>query len=217
MGLNLAGMGAGFGGWAAGNPSAAGLAGNSLGLQTIATGTSALGNLFEGIGGYQEASYASQVMRQNAQQALEAGQNAEEQAKLHYGAFESRQKAAQASSGVGVNSSSALAVRRSTEEVGAMDEAVIHYNAARQAYGENVQAGLLKRAAGGALTRGIMGAGASLLGGAAALSDKSLSYRLAFGDKSGNPMTIDPTKFADADFMKPFDGSELRSNVPEGF
>jgi len=156
---------------------AQGTAGASLGWGTLATGANVGAQLAEGIGGAQRYEYAAKVAGQNAQAALTAGQEAESASKMKYGALEAEQKAAQAANGIQVTSGTAEAVRRSTEAVSAMDAALIHYNAARQAFGEQTQASLYKQAATGSLIKGALNAGVSFLSGAESLSDKALAYR----------------------------------------
>jgi hypothetical protein len=189
MGLNTAGNNVGS--WA-GSPyySPQSASAGSVGLQTLATGTEALGDIFSGVGGYQQNSYAASVSKQNASAALQAGQNAEIESKLRYGSLEGKQKAEQGASGASVNSPSATSVRTSTEQIGAMDAALIHYNAARQAYGEDTNAALQKRAAGNALSYGLMKTGATLIGGASSLGGKYLQNKLS---GASNPMTLPPT------------------------
>lgn len=176
----LAQAGTGIGAWAAGgDTSAAGLAGRSIQAGTLATGLNVTGDLLEGVGGFQQARFAAQVARQNAASALEAGSYAESASKMKYGALEAEQKAAQGASGVSVDSGSSVAVRRSTEEVGALDALAIRFNASRQAYAENAQAALDERAAKGALGKGLLAAGTSFLSGANSLGDKWLAYRMS--------------------------------------
>jgi hypothetical protein len=194
---NIMGMlGQSFGNWTSqGSGTASGAANNALALGTLATGTNVLGNLFSGIGAAQQAGFASDVARQNAQSALEAGQNAESQSKMRYGALEAKQTVGAAANGVGVNSGSATAVRNSTQEISAMDAALIHYNAARQSYAEGVQSSLDKRASTQDIFKGLYGAGASFLSGASSVSDKYLGFKMsgALQSPGSNPMTIPQT------------------------
>lgn len=174
--LASAGEGIGAAG-AGGDVSASGLATRSLQSSTLATGLNVTGDLLEGLGGFQQAHYAAQVARQNANAALEAGGYEESASKMRYGALEAKQLAGQASSGIQVSSGSPAAVRHSTEEIGALDAMAIRFNASRQAYAENAQAGLDERAGVGALAKGALSAGASFLSGASSLSSKYLSFR----------------------------------------
>jgi len=173
----LANVGAQIGEAFAPAATAGGTAGASLGWGTLATGANIGANLAEGIGSAQRYDYAAKVSGQNAQAALLAGQQAESASKMKYGALEAEQKATQAANGIQVTSGSAEAVRHSTEEISAMDAALIHYNAARQAFGEETQASLYKTAAKGSLIKGALNAGVSFLSGVESLSDKALAYR----------------------------------------
>lgn len=158
---------------------ASGAAAQALGYGTIATGINVGANIAAGIGGLQEAQFASKIAGQNSAAALLAGQEAESASKMKYGALEAEQTTAQAANGVQVDSGSALKTRQSTEAISSMDAALIHYNAARQAYGESTQAMIDKAAGQGALMKGVLGAGASFLSGAQSLSDKWLQYKLS--------------------------------------
>lgn len=158
---------------------ASGAAAQSLGMGTLATGVNVASNIIGGIGGLEQGQFAASVAGRNSGNALLAGQEAEEASKLKYGGLEAKQTVAQAANGVQVGSGSAAATKTSTELVSSMDAALIHYNAATQAFGEAEQ-GSLDRAAGkGALAKGVFGAGASFLSGANSLSDKWLQYKLS--------------------------------------
>ena len=202
----------GFGGTAAGAANA--------GLQwgNVGVGASALSPLLQGVGAFQMDRYSAAVasnnaaiLRQNAGYDIAAGQYEESASKLRTGELVSAQKAAQGANNIDVNVGSPVAVRQSTRDIGAMDAAMIHFNAAKAAYGEQVLAGaedaraaMLKRAAGGALFGGIFGAGTTLLSGASSLAGKAAALRLAFpantaGTNSSAPssdsMNTDTTKW----------------------
>lgn len=165
---------------AAGGTDAAGLASRATGLGSISTGLDVTGDLLQGIGGLQEGRFAAAVARQNAQSAFTAGGYEESASKLKYGALEASQKAAQGANGIAVSSGSPAAVRAATSSIGALDAAMIHYNAARGAYAQTVQAGLDARAGTNALAKGALAAGKDFISGSASLADKWLSYRRDF-------------------------------------
>lgn len=177
--------------------SAQGLANRSIQLGSLSTGLAVAGNLASGIGGYQANRFAAGVARQNAQAELEAGNYAGVTSNLRYGALEHEQVASSASRGVSVDSGATQNIVNSTKEIGAMDALALRYNAARGAYQQNAQAALYDKAAGGALARGFMGAGTSLISGASALSDKWLTYQREFGptipgaDAAPSPQILD--------------------------
>lgn len=175
--------------------SAAGLANRSIQMGSLATGLNVAGNLAEGIAGYQANRFAAGVARQNAQAELEAGNYAGVMSKLRYGALANEQVASSASRGVSVDSGATQNLVSSTKEIGAMDALALRYNAARGAYAQNAQASLLDKAAGGALARGFIGAGTSLISGASALGDKWLAYQREFGPTIGggsSPANLTP-------------------------
>lgn len=166
-------------------------AGNSLNWGAAGTGLDATGQLLQGVGGFQQAAYAAQVAvnnakiaRANAGAAIGAGNYEGAVSKLRTGETISAERVGQAASGVDVNIGSAKLVRESTATLGAMDAAMIHYNAARQAYGENVQASAdeaqskLDRMAGaGALEGSLFKVGSTLLGGASSIGSKYAQYQ----------------------------------------
>lgn len=162
---------------------ASGAAAQSLGYGTLATGVNVGAQIAAGIGGLEQAEFQAKIASGNKSAALLAGQEAESASKMKYGALESSQIVAQAANGVQVREGSAARTVASTEAVSSMDAALIHYNAARQAYDQGLQATVDKKAGQGALAKGIMGAGTSFLSGAQSLSDKWLQYKLSGASK----------------------------------
>lgn len=191
------------------DPTAVGAAQTSLGLGTLATGMNVVGNIFEGVGGAQEARYRASVMDQNARGALLAGQEQEAASKIRYGLMGSEAVASTASRGVGVSGGSAQANYQRIASMGAIDAAMLHANAAREAYGYDTQAALERKAAGNMLLKGVMGAGTSLVGGAYGLSDKWLQYKGTFG--SSNPMTLSSPQAAKMSSVK---GPDFEARTP---
>lgn len=156
---------------------AAGEAGASLGWGTLATGMNVGGAVLQGVGGYQQAQYQSKLTSANAVNATLAGQTAEESSKLRYGGLAAQQVTAAAANGVDVGSGSVKAAVQTTQEIGGLDAAMIHYNALKEAYGLNAQAEVDKKAARLSLVSGGMKAATSFLSGATSLSDKWLQYQ----------------------------------------
>lgn len=179
MGFDPASMGADIGKAFSPVATAGGAAAQSLGYGTVATGVNVAANIAQGIGGLEQANFSAKVAGGNAQAALLAGQEQESASKMKYGGLEAKQVVGAAANGVQVNSGSAARVVQSTEEISQMDAALIHYNAARQAYGDQLQATVDKKAGQGALAKGVFGAGTSFLSGAQGLSDKWLQYQLS--------------------------------------
>lgn len=179
----------GFGG------SAAQTAQGALDWGAAGTGIGAAGGLLSGVGGYQESMYRAQVARnnsnilqQNAAAAVQAGQYEGSASLMRTGNVVAQQKVAQAANGVDVNVGSPAAVRQGTEAIGAMDAAMIHYNASRAAFAENTEAAAQtaqakadESGALGSLALGGFKAANTLIGGATSLGSKWAQQQLAFG------------------------------------
>lgn len=169
--------GAALGSWYAGPGTALSSAQSSLEWGALATGLDVGANIAAGIEGAQAMAYRAKLAREGAGATRLAGQAAESAVKADTTRTVAAQRAAQAASGVDVDSKSAEAVRDATAQVGALDAAMIHYNAAREAYGLDASAAMYKRAGRSALVKGAVGAGLSFLGGARSLGDKWDAYR----------------------------------------
>lgn len=105
-------------------------------------------------------------------------------------------KATQAGSGVDVNKGSAAAVRDTQLEVGQYDQAMIRSNAARKAYGyeveavsEEAKARMAESASSNARTGGKLGALTSLISAGGSVASKWMQYGSTFGkgQSQGNP------------------------------
>lgn len=163
------------------------------GLATAATiGSTVLGAAGALMQGSAEASqhkYQAQVAQNNAQIAeqnytssLLAGNRAESQQKMKVTRLIAGQKADQAANGVDVAVGSAPMVRDSSQAEGDWDALAIRYNAAKQAYGYQVektndlaQADMEKRAAKNAKLKSYIGAASSIIGGAGKLAGNSMA------------------------------------------
>ncbi len=173
----LSEMGAGIGQQWAGGTDAASLARRSMGYGALATGLDVGANIGAGIGAVQQSQYAAKNLNQQSEAVRRAGQYEESAVKGKFTRLEATQKVTQAASGIDTNSKSAVAVRDATADIGAMDAAMVHFNAAREAYGLEKQASLIKRAGAYGAVRGVAGAATSFLSGASSLSDKWLAYK----------------------------------------
>lgn len=132
------------------------------------------------------------IALQNADYARIAGEVSAQESGMKTRAVVGEQKAMQGRSGLDVNRGSLVQVRTSQLEVGAEDEAIIRSNAARKAYGYDVEAAqseaqsrLYTAASSGAKTAGWIGAAGSILGGASSVSSKWLDYQKNFGNTGG--------------------------------
>lgn len=209
MGL-LANLGQAIGGAGVpGSGDAAALGRAGLGYGAGATLLNTAGSLMEGIGGAQQANYAAQVAGQNYKNSLTAGQEQESASKMKFGELESAQKAAFAGNGVGIGGENVRTVVQHTADIGAIDAALIHYNSAREAWGNLANEQLAKSAQRNSLIKGFLGAGASFLGGASALTGKALAFK-QYGVGGGSGGLTVPT----ASNIGPLADPSLSSYIP---
>lgn len=171
---NGAELGAAFAGQ---NPTAQTLAQRSLAFGSLSTGLDTGAAFASGLAQAQQARYAAGAARANATGVQLAGQANESALKMKYTALGASQEAAQAANGVDVGSGSALRVREATANLGALDAAMIHFNAAREAFGLRQEAALYDTAAKNAVIGGALRSGATFLSGAQSLADKWLMYK----------------------------------------
>jgi hypothetical protein len=163
----------------------------SLVAGVAATGMQAVGAAQQGQAASRQAQYQAQVADNNATiqrgmaaDALQRGEVAEQQQREKTAQQISTQRAALASSGTDVNSGSNVNIQGDTAAAGEFDALTIRGNAAREAYGDTVNAmsdtataGLDRSKASAAEDAGMFGAGADLLSGASSVSNKWLSYK----------------------------------------
>ena len=176
---------------ALGYGTAAGAQGSALNWGATSTAVQSAGAFISGVGQAQEQGYRAQVaannsriMQANAGATLAAGEYAEAADKLKTGQFISAQKAQQGANGLDVSGVSQTAVRTSAATVGAMDAAMIHYNAQRAAYGQEQEAATLaaqskldRMGAEGDLEMGALKATSTLIGGAASVGAKYAGWQ----------------------------------------
>lgn len=162
----------------------------------VGIGANVLGSIFSGIGAEragqaqqmtdqfmaQQALYNSQVAKRNAAYASEAGELQAGKYGLGAAARMGQIKASQASSGLDVNSGSALQVQKSQQLVTGIDLDQIRSNAAKTAYNYNVeavqdknQAQLYTMAGSNAAAAGQLGMETSLISGAGSVASKWLA------------------------------------------
>ncbi len=145
-------------------------------MTALGGGLGAIGSIQQGVAASKADKYNAQVAQQNAALATQnaALEGAIGEANVGLAGLKTQQqvgaiKATQAGRGVDVNTGSAKAVQTSQAETGMLDAANIRSNAARQAYGFEVQAtgfendaNLDKANAGKDMTAGVMNAGTAL-------------------------------------------------------
>lgn len=122
-----------------------------------------------------------QIDLQNAEFARQTGEQQATQSGMKSAQQAGQIKVAQAASGFDVRSGSNKQVQESQQRIAMMDQNQIRSNAARTAYGyqeqatvAGAQADLYKMAGSNSLTAGFIGAGSSVLGGAASVSNEWL-------------------------------------------
>jgi len=184
------------------------LARAAQGSSLLSTGLDAIGDVAARIGRAQSYGYSQSAAQINANSALAAGYVNEEAEKIKTGQLLSEQNAQQASSGFDVASSSFRGQRASTAALGALDAAMIHYNAQREAYGYQVQAAGYKAAKENQLLGAIGDVGKSLVSGATALrGNATLNAKMGIGETPSVAATSNLT--ASAAYAPPLIDSSL--------
>lgn len=164
------------------------LASISIGGSAAGAGVSAFGSIFKGNADASMYNYKAgvatvnaQIAKQNSDYATFVGEEKAQQEGMKTRAEIGQTKATQGAGNLDVNSGSNLAVRESEQEIGEYSQAVIRSNAAKQAYGYQVEAlgdteeaKLDTFAASNSKTAGDIGAISSILGGASSVSSKWL-------------------------------------------
>lgn len=165
----------------------------SIGAGVIGGGIAAYGAYQKGKSEKAAYTYQAQVAQnnktiadRNASYALARGETEAQIAGMKTRAQIGQTTAVQAASGLDVNSGSALDVRKSESEIGSFNEMVIRSDAAKQAYGYEVegvnqqaQADVSTAAGKQASTAGDISALSSIVGGASSVSDKWMKYKTA--------------------------------------
>lgn len=184
-----------------------------LGATTIANvgaGASAAGGITSAIGailgGNAQAStykYQSgvalinkQIALQNADYSRKVGEVEAQQSGMKTAAQISSTKSIQSASGIDVNSGSHVGVRDSEEEIGQLDESIIRSNAAKKAYGYEVEASkdeaeskVLDSASSKSKMAGYLSAFGSVLGAAGSVSSKWLqASQVGIGSSTGTSL-----------------------------
>lgn len=143
------------------------------------------------------------IAKQNAAYSRDVGENAAFISGRKTQATIGQQRATQAAGGLDVNSGTNLDIRKSTAEVGAIDEATIRQNYAKKAYGFDVEAATKGAEATGdviagdqAGKAGNINAASSILGTAASVSSKWLQGSSVFGGANSGITTYDENQRA---------------------
>jgi hypothetical protein len=162
------------------------MAGPALALTALGGITSAVGSIFGGqanaaMYNYQAgiAQMNAQIAKQNAAYEGALGEVQAQQQGMKTRSVISQTRANQGAGGLDVNTGTNAAVRTSELTLGQYDQAVIRSNAARRAYGFEVeasqdvaQAGAYRSAASTSQTAGLLGAFTSILGAGGSFASK---------------------------------------------
>lgn len=160
-----------------------GLASTAIGAGVSAVGASYTGQAKSDMYNYQAgvADLNKKIASQNADYSREVGEVKAQDSGLRTEFQVGKMKAAQGATGLDVNSGSALATRQSQTLIGQHDQGTIRSNAARQAYGFDIEAikygaegDMLRTAGKNAIEAGNLGAVSSILGGASSVASKWL-------------------------------------------
>lgn len=171
----------------------------SMGSSALGGITKAAGSIFEGqskasMYNYQAgvANVNKQIALQNAVYSREVGETKAEQSGMKSRAQAGQIKAVQASRGLRLDSGSAVAVQDSQAQIARHEQAVIRSNAARAAYGHEVEAlnfgakaAMASSAAKQSKIGGFINAFSSILGGATSVSSKWMQFGSTFGTGEG--------------------------------
>ena len=176
------------------------LAGVAIASTVAAGAVSAVGDAQSAAAQQKAADYNAQVAannaaiaNQNATASLTAGASAQETQAVQTRAQVGGEMAAQAASGLDVDSGTAVNVRSSAAELGQMSGMNISYNAARQALGYQATAGseeaesqLDVMQGEQASTAGMFGMGSSILGGLSGAASEGLTFQRTGAFSSGS-------------------------------
>ena len=173
-----------------------GIAAAGLAMAAIGTGVSAMGQMQQASAAKASADYQAKVAAGNAQLASQNAAMASASGEAQAAISEQKTRAevgtelaAQGSSGVDINSSTASAVRASQDMTGQLDAQTIRSNAARQAYGYETQSTNYENQSSAdtsqgqnAQTAGYVGAGGSLLSG---VGNEGMNYANVMNKNTG--------------------------------
>lgn len=167
----------------------------SMGAQGLGSVVGAAGSIFSGFAKSSMYKYESgvaavnaKIARQNAEYSREIGEFKAEQSGMKTRQVVGKTIATQGASGFRVGEGSAGDVVASERMLGESEQNVIRSDAAKAAYGHEVEAlnydaqsQMYKTAGKASVIEGFFGAGESILGGASGVSSKWMQYQTTFG------------------------------------
>lgn len=180
------------------------LAAGSLILAAVGTAATVSGQMNAQSAAGAQANYMRQVQQQQQQvaqqqaaDALKRGDIAEQKNREATGQRIGTQTAALAGQGTDL-SGSPTDILTDTRRAGELDALTVRNNAAREAWGYQVQGSNAGAGAAlyGSFQPSYLGAGASLLSGASGLADKWSKFKYNSGDSSGGSYGLDPVASA---------------------
>jgi hypothetical protein len=185
------------------------LADAGLAASLVSAGVGALGSIQQGQAASNSAKYNASVAaanatisQQSAAYAGAAGASQAEQASLKTRSQVGAIEAGQAAGNIDVDSGSALDVRSSAQQLGELNALSIRSNAARTAYGYQVQAAsetsqgqLDSYQAGADATGADISAGGTVLGGAGSAASNYAKFQLASGNGLNSASPSDQVAF----------------------
>ena len=139
----------------------------AVGAYAAGTLLSAGATILSGLHNSKVANYNAKIADMQAQDAIFRGKQDEQQLALGVRKLIGTQRAAFAGQNVEVNSGSALETQLDTARQGALDQIRIRNNAAREAWGFRSQGEVYRAGGSNAITSSAVGAGSTLLTGAA--------------------------------------------------
>ncbi|TDY26305.1 hypothetical protein B0G81_6815 [Paraburkholderia sp. BL6665CI2N2] len=171
--------------------SAAAIASISLAVSAVGAGVSAYGAVRQGQAASAAASYQAEVAKNNqivanaySKQAMDDGENQVAAKQQQTSQMIGAERAAMAANGVDLDSGSALRIQGDTAKLGDVDAMTIRNNAARQAYGYQLQglsysqqASLDEASSSNAQTAGYVNGFSSILSGASSVGSKWAQYK----------------------------------------
>lgn len=152
--------------------------GATTALTAASTAVSTVGAITAGIGQYQQAKASEQMARQQAQDALNRGDQAAADLAKEQSGYRGDQIAALAASGAEVDYGSANQIQQDTLMLQREDQRRLRDNARREAWGYSVEGAMQRSAAKGAVVNTVLTAGSTLLSGASKTYDSYKANRM---------------------------------------
>jgi hypothetical protein len=151
----------------------------------VSLATTVIGGIFSAAGAERQAQANANAANYNAAVARNAATFAQQQGEIRAQASDirtgqaiGRSRAIAAAGNLDVNSGSPLDIQASNASIGRLNSLTIRNNAAREAWGQNAQAGLYDAQAQNDLEAGDINAAGSLIGAGTSVGDKWSQFRM---------------------------------------